>query len=150
MRSAPHFKGGGVVFGPHPRDYNQHLPKKMRRKALLSAISARVADESVVVIEAFAFATPKTREAVALLNTLQLNGVRRLLLVLEDTVDEAVLAFRNLPNVEITTAQMLCTYDVLGAERLLFTRASIARFQELKQQPVGPIRLPIPAEGGVA
>lgn len=150
MRSAPHWKGGGVVFGPHPRDYSQGLPKKMRRKALLSAISSRVTEERVIVIEAFALAAPKTREAVKLLTALGLQDIKRLLIVLEDTVDEAVLAFRNLPNVEITTAQMLGTYAALSAERLLFTRASIERFQELKQQPVGPHRLAIPAEGGAA
>ncbi|HOF87656.1 MAG TPA: 50S ribosomal protein L4 [Armatimonadota bacterium] len=150
MRSAPHWKGGGIAFGPHPRDYDQGLPKKMRRKALLSALSARVADAHVVVVESFGLAAPKTREAVKLLGALGLAGVRRLLVVLDDAGDEAILAFRNLPNVQLTTAQMLCTYDVLCAERLLFTRGSLERFQELKQQPVGPRRLPITAEGGAA
>jgi large subunit ribosomal protein L4 len=150
MRSAPHWKGGGVVFGPHPRDYDQSLPKKMRRKALLSAISSRVTDESVVVVESFGMAAPKTREALKLLKAIGLDSVRRLLIVLDDAADEAILAFRNLPNVQLTTAQMLSTYDVLAAERVLFTRGSIERFQELKQQPVGLRRLPIPAEGGAA
>lgn len=139
MRSAPHWKGGGVVFGPHPRDYSLSFPKKMRRKALLSALSVKAAADKIIVVEDFNIADAKTKQAIALLTALALLD-SKLLVVFDQPTEEAVLAFRNLPNVYLTTVEMLGTYDVLTAENLLFTRSSIERLQELKQQPVGIAR----------
>jgi large subunit ribosomal protein L4 len=151
MRSAPHWKGGGIVFGPHPRSYGQSLNKKMRRQALLCAISSRVADNGIVVVEDFGLSELKTRAAVKLLQTIGLADVKKLLVVLDQYSEDAARPFRNLPQVELTTAAELCTYDVLYADRILFTRASIERFAELKSQPVGPRRLAIDAvQGGAA
>jgi len=141
MRSAPHWKGGGVVFGPHPRDYSQSLPKKMRRAALLSALAVRASEErSILVVDTFAFPELKTRHAVALLRALKIDGLKRVLLVVKESQDAIVRAFRNLPNVDIVSAEMLGTYQVLTASCLLFEQASLARLQELKQQPLGSAR----------
>lgn len=143
MRSAPYYKGGGVVFGPHPRDYSRLLPKKMRRAALLSALTAKAGEEQgIVVVKEFAFSEPKTREAAALLKALKLDDSKRVLLVVRDWEEDerTVRAFRNLPNVNIVTADMLGTYDVLTANSLLFDQASLELLQELKQQPLGVAR----------
>lgn len=147
MRSAPHWKGGGVAFGPTPRDYSLGLNKKMRRKALLSAISAKVADEKVKVVDTFGMSQPKTKDAAALLKALGLDG-KKVLIVLDQITEEIVLSFRNLPRVYMTTVNMLGTYDVLHADTLLFTRAGIEMFQALKQQPFGAARRMMAAQGG--
>lgn len=147
MRSAPHWKGGGIVFGPHPRDYSLSFNKKMRRKALLSALTSKVADGGVIILDTLAFEKPQTKLAAGVLKALKIAEMR-VLLVLDELTESVVLSFRNMPNVGITSADKLGTYDVLLADRLLFTRASILRLQELKQQPVGSARLLVKAQGG--
>jgi large subunit ribosomal protein L4 len=136
MKSAPHWKGGGVVFGPHPRDYSQSLPKKMRRKALLSALSAKIAAGGIIVLDEFPFEQPRTKVAVSTLTALGLADTK-VLVVLAEPTPAILLSFRNLPNVLVTTTDRLGTYDVLLADRLLFSQASLAHLQALKQQPLG-------------
>jgi len=136
MRSAPHWKGGGVVFGPHPRDYSVSLPKKMRRKALLCALSSKMADERVKVVESFPFEKPCTKDAVALLRALGLEN-KKILIVFDDVTEAAVYSFRNLPKVLLTTVEMVGTYDVLSCDFMLITKDGINQLQELKQQPLG-------------
>ena len=87
MKSAPHWKGGGVVFGPHPRDYRQSLNKKMRRKALLSVLSAKAQENAIRVIDAFTFTAPRTRDAAALLQALEIAD-KRVLVVTETLTAE--------------------------------------------------------------
>lgn len=150
MRSAPHWKGGGVVFGPHPRDYALSLPKKMRRKALLSALTTKAAEDGIRVIEAFDFTEAKTKAAVAALRALELQE-KKVLVVLDEMDDTVARCFRNLQNVMVTTAQALGTYTVLNADCLLFTRAGLERLQVLKQQPLGAKRwAQKQVEGGAA
>jgi len=147
MRSAPHWKGGGVVFGPHPRDYSLSFPKKMRRKALLCALSSKVADGGIMIVDALSFEKPQTRTAYGILQALQLNDVR-VLLVLDKMDEQVMLSFRNLPNVHITTSDKVGTYEVLSADRILFTVDAIQLLQELKQQPLGAARLLVQHQGG--
>jgi large subunit ribosomal protein L4 len=150
MRSAPHWKGGGVVFGPHPRDFYKGFPKKMRRKALLSALSSRVSDGSFMVVEDFGITQAKTKEALALLTALNIQE-KKVLVVLDTPTDELVRAFRNLPKVLLTTVESVGTYDVLDAECILTSRTAALRLQEVKQQPFGVDRwVAKQQEGGVA
>ncbi len=121
---APQFKGGGVVFGPHPRDYSQRTPKKMRSLALCSALSARAAEDQVKVIDTFDWATPKTRQAVALLDAMGAEG--KVLVVLGDRDDVAERSLRNLIQVHVTNFGQLSTYDVLWAETVVFTKETLA------------------------
>ena len=139
MRSAPHWKGGGIVFGPHPRDYRQSLPKKMRRRALLSVLSLKAAAQQIFVVQAFDFEHPKTQIAVGLMKALTITD-KKVLLVLDELIEATALSFRNLPNVLITSPEMLGTVDVLSADCLLFSQASLLKLQELKQQPLGAAR----------
>jgi large subunit ribosomal protein L4 len=120
---APHFRGGGAVFGPHPRDYTQRTPKKMKRLALRSALSDRASESQVKVVEAFDWAEPKTKQAVALLAGMEASG--KVLVVLGPGDDTAARSFSNLPQVMLTAPGRLATYDVLWADTLVFTRETV-------------------------
>jgi len=150
MRSAPHWKGGGIVFGPHPRDYRQSLPKKMRRQALLSVLSLKAVAQQIFVVQAFDFEQPKTQIAVGLLKALSLTE-KKVLLVLDEMIENTALSFRNLPNVLISNIERVGTVDVLDADCLLFSQSSLLKLQELKQQPFGAARwLAKQSQGGAA
>jgi len=120
---SPQFIGGGVAHGPKPRDYSQRTPKKMKRLALRSALSARVAEGNVKVVETFDWAEPKTKQALAFLDAL--DAGRKVLLVLgrSDRIPER--SFRNLRGVAIVEPGQLTTYDVLWADTLVFTTDTI-------------------------
>ena len=120
---APQWRGGGVAHGPEPRDYSQRTPKKMRRLALLSALSARAAENAVMVVEAFDWTAPKTRDAVALLAAVGAGG--KTLLVLNSLDEVAGVAFRNLPQIVISEPGHLTAYDVLWARNVIFTTQTV-------------------------
>ena len=120
---SPQFRGGGAVFGPHTRDYRQRTPKKMKRLALYSALSARAAEGQVKVVESFDWAEPKTKQAVGLLKAMEVSG--KALVVLGKGDEVAVRSLGNLPQVVLTGAGRLATYDVLWADTLIFTRETV-------------------------
>jgi large subunit ribosomal protein L4 len=116
---------------------------------LLSALTSKAADNGILVVNAFTFDEPKTSTAVALLKALKIGPTQKVMLVLSVFDENVVLSFRNLPNMLITTADMLGTYDVLSTKYLLFEQASIQRLQELKRQPLGISRwMAKQAQGG--
>ena len=128
-RSAPHYAGGGVVFGPHPRSYEQRLPKRMRRLALQGALTSKLGDGAVKVVEDLAMDAIRTRELVGYLTALQVSGK---VLVVEAGRDERLeLSARNLPGVSIIRADSLNVVDVLDADVLLITRPSIVTMAEV-------------------
>src|SRR5512135_2678822 len=114
-RSAPHYAGGGVVFGPHPRSYEQRLPRKMKRLALRGALTAKLADEAVKVVDDLGPDEIRTRELVSALVALGAGDgrVRRVLLVAPARDEELELSARNLPRVEILLADSLNVVDLL-------------------------------------
>jgi large subunit ribosomal protein L4 len=120
---APHWVGGGVAHGPKPRDYSQRTPKKMKRLALRSALSARASEEAIRVVEPIEWAPAKTKQAVALLGAIGAEG--KTLLVLNHTDEAAHRAFRNLPNVVIAEPGHVTTYDVLWSDRVVFTTSTL-------------------------
>ena len=120
---APHWSGGGVAFGPKPRDYRQKTPKKMIQLALRGALSDRAADGKVVVIDSWNFEVPKTSEAVTALDTLSLEG--RILIVLSRDDEVAFKSFRNLTDVQIILDKELNPYDILCNDWIVFTRATL-------------------------
>jgi len=123
---APQWTGGGVALGPKPRSYRQRTPKKMVKAALRSALSDRFADGRVVVLEdGFGFTEPKTRQAVALLAALDLNG--RVLVVLDREDEVATRAFRNLQGIQMVLVEELNAYDVLCNDWILFTPATLPK-----------------------
>lgn len=120
---SPIWRGGGVAHGPTPRDYSQRTPKKMKRLALYSALSVRAAESAIRVIDSFDWQSPRTKEAVGLLDAIEAGG--KTLLVLGRSDETARRAFRNLPQVWITSPDQLGAYDVLWARLVVFTRQSL-------------------------
>ncbi len=120
---APHWRGGGVAFGPKPRSYRQRTPKKMIQLALRSALSDRAAESKVVVVDSWQFDEPKTKEAKAALTALGLDG--KVLVVLGPDDDTAARSFRNLTNVHVLPASELNAYDVLCSDWVVFTSATL-------------------------
>ena len=132
---APHWRGGGVALGPSPRSYAQRTPKKMVRLALCSALSDRAADGKIVVVDEWSFDAPRTKDAVAALETLDLQG--KVLLVLGDDDDAVWKSFRNLgDSVHCLYTRELNAYDVLVSDYVVFTRATLPGAAEETEKPV--------------
>ena len=128
-RSAPHYKGGGAVFGPHPRSYEQRLPRKMKRLALRGALTAKLGDEAVKVIDTFGLEAVKTRDLVGVLGALEANG--RVLVVAPGRDEKLELSARNLPTVEVILADSLNVVDLLRADLVLIEQPALARMEEV-------------------
>ena len=120
---SPQWRGGGVALGPKPRSYAQRTPKKMKRLALRSALSDRAAQDRVVVIDEWAFEAPRTKDAIAALSSLGVDG--RILLVLADGDVNAAKSFRNLQHVHVMHASELNTYDVLVSDWVVFSKQTV-------------------------
>ena len=127
--SAPHYRGGGVVFGPHPRSYEQRLPRKMKRLALRGALTAKFGDEAIKVIDTFGLEAIKTKDLAGVLRALEASG--RVLVVSPARDEKLVLSARNLPTVEIILADSLNVVDLLKADLVLIEQPSLARMQEV-------------------
>ncbi len=133
-RVAPHYRGGGVVFGPHPRSYEQKLPKKMRRLALRSALTAKLNDDAIRVVDAFAMADePKTRAFAAVLSALNAgDGHEKRVLVVAPAKDEPLLrSAANLPSVTVILADSLNVVDLLNADAIVIEQPALARIEEV-------------------
>jgi large subunit ribosomal protein L4 len=129
---SPLFRGGARIFGPQPRDYNFKLNKKLKRLARKSALSYKVKDNGLTVLEDFTFDTPKTKHFTELLKNLQLTGKKTLLVM--PTVDEnVVLSSRNLKRVRVVKASDLNTYEILDATQLVITESSVKEIEKIHQ-----------------
>jgi large subunit ribosomal protein L4 len=126
---APQFAHGGVVFGPHPRSYRKALPKKMRRGALKSALSARLADGAVVVVDEIKLDKISTKQMAAFLDSVEAFG--RTLVVLEDITDEVRLSTRNIPGVELRLSPAISVREVLNADMIVMTRSAVGKLEEV-------------------
>ena len=124
---APQWTGGGVVFGPTPRDHSLRVNKKEKVLALRSALTDRRAGDNLVVLDSLDFDEPKTSRAVELIDTLELAG-RKLLFVVDGLEEAAIKSLRNLQTVHIVTFDQLNTYDVLASDAVVFTRESLDAF----------------------
>lgn len=120
---SPQWRKGGVAHGPKPRSYAQRTPKKMKRLALRSALSARASESAIAVIDRFDWEAPKTKQAVALLDAIGVDG--KVLVVAGRGDETAVKSFRNLPDVAIAHPGHVTTYDVLRSSVVLFTTETL-------------------------
>lgn len=121
---APHRKGGGVAHGPHPRDYTQQMPKKMRRLAVRSALSAKFASNELRFVDVLAFEVPRTKDMIATLAALNVNAGSTLIVL--DKKNEALQqSARNLPNVKTLTAHYLNVIDLLRFDTVLIARPAV-------------------------
>jgi large subunit ribosomal protein L4 len=126
---APHYKGGGAVFGPHPRSYEQRLPRKMKRLALRGALTAKLGDEAIRVIDSFGLEAIKTSELVGVLAALKADG--RVLVIAPGRDERLELSSRNLPTVEVILADSLNVVDLLNADVVLIEQPALARMEEV-------------------
>ncbi|MBF6605542.1 MAG: 50S ribosomal protein L4 [Chloroflexi bacterium] len=127
--SAPHYRGGGVVFGPHPRSYAQRLPRKMKRLALRGALTAKFGADAVRVIDTFGLEAPRTRDFVGVLAALGASG--RVLVVAPGRNERLELSSRNVPTVEVILADSLNVVDLLKADLVLIEQPALARMTEV-------------------
>ncbi|MCX6306741.1 MAG: 50S ribosomal protein L4 [Bacteroidetes bacterium] len=129
---SPLFRGGARVFGPHPRDYSFKLNKKLKRLARKSALSYKLKDNHLTILEDFTFDTPKTKNFTELLKNLQLTG-KKTLLVIAKFEENVLLSSRNLKRVKVVNAADLNTYEILDATQLLITAGSIKEIEKIHQ-----------------
>ncbi len=122
---APIFVGGGIVFGPKPRKVRLILPKKMRRSALISALSSKASDKNVLGLTGLEKITGKTKEILKLISSITEKKQRSTLIVTADKMDNIVRAARNIPNINVLPAGGLNAYEVLKHEILLLTKETI-------------------------
>lgn len=124
---APIFVGGGIVFGPQPRKVRLELPKKMKKAALLSALSAKLADKSVLGLTGIEKASGKTKQLTQLLKKIK---VRNALIISAEKTDNVVRAARNIPDVDVLPVDLINAYEVLRYEMLLFTKEAVERLKQ--------------------
>ena len=127
--TAPHYRGGGVVFGPHPRSYEQKLPRKMKRNALRGALTSKLGDEAIRVIDTFGLEAIKTQDVVGVLAALNATG--RVLVVAPSADEKLRLSARNLPTVVVILADSLNVVDVLNADTVVIEQPALARMEEV-------------------
>jgi large subunit ribosomal protein L4 len=124
---SPLWRGGGVVFGPKPRDFGKKVSKGTRQLALRKALSERLRAGDVVLIDDLKLSSPKTKDFVGVLTALELKGSA--LIVSQKADKNLELASRNVPNVAVTTSETLNTYDVLRSDKLVFTRGAFEQVE---------------------
>jgi large subunit ribosomal protein L4 len=126
---APQWVGGGTVFGPTPRSYSFKLPKKVRRLAIKSALSSKVIDNDIIVLDQLSLAAPKTKEFSAILNSLKV--ARKALVVTANYEDNVALSARNIPGVKCVAAEGINVLDVLRHDKLIITKEAALKVQEV-------------------
>ena len=125
---SPQWTGGGVVFAPKPRDYSFKMNKKEKKLALLSALTSKVADNKIVVLDEFKLDEIKTKKFAEVMNNLK---VSKALVVLEGENKNVVLSGRNIPTVKVSATNEINTYDVLKYDTLVVTKAAVEKLQEV-------------------
>jgi large subunit ribosomal protein L4 len=127
---APHYAGGGVVFGPHPRSYAQRLPRQMKRLALCGALTAKLADGAIRVVDDLGLKAPKTRD---LFGVMDLLGIAegRVLIVAPGSDETLVLSARNMPRVEVIRADSLNVLALMNADAVVIEQPALSRMEEV-------------------
>ncbi|KGR79740.1 50S ribosomal protein L4 [Ureibacillus manganicus] len=126
---SPQWRGGGIVFGPTPRSYAYKLPKKVRRLALKSALSAKVVEQNFLVLDALQLDAPKTKDFKAILGNL--NIAKKALFVTAELDENVALSARNIPGVTVLTASGINVLDLVGHEKVVFTKAAVEKVEEV-------------------
>ncbi|MED0714145.1 50S ribosomal protein L4 [Aeribacillus composti] len=126
---SPQWRGGGTVFGPTPRTYAYKLPKKVRRLAIKSALSSKVQENNIVVLEDLVLEAPKTKEMAGILKGLSVE--RKALIVTGDENENVILSARNIPGVTVVTANGINVLDVLSHDKLVITKAAVEKVEEV-------------------
>ena len=128
-RKSPLLKGGGVAHGPHPRSYRQRLPKKMRRQALRVALSEKIRDEALIILDSLILTTPKSSVIKDMVNAFELKG--RTLIVIGSTDQNVVKSVNNIPGVEVQAAALMNPLDTVSTPNLIITQEALAAIDSL-------------------
>jgi large subunit ribosomal protein L4 len=128
-RRSPLLRGGGVIFGPHPRSYRQRMPKKMRRLALKCVLSAKAQDEELIIVDQFQLTQPKTAEMSQILKALGVNSSA--LIVTSESENNVIMSARNLPKTKTLPAAMLNVIDILSHKFLVITVAGVRHTEQI-------------------
>ncbi|WP_338752611.1 50S ribosomal protein L4 [Bacillus sp. FJAT-52991] len=126
---SPQWRGGGAVFGPVPRSYSYKLPKKVRRLAIKSALSSKVAEQNILVLEALTLDAPKTKEFASVLKNLSVDT--KALIVTESLNENVALSARNIPGVTVVEANGISVLDLVGHDKLIMTKAAVEKVEEV-------------------
>ncbi len=126
---APHWRHGGIVFGPHPRSYDKKMNRKERRLALKSALSYKVIDKELIVVDNFNLESNKTKDAIKVLENLKAN--KNVLIVVDELTENMILATRNLNNIILLQADEINTLDVISADNMIITEAAVKKIEEV-------------------
>ena len=126
---APHWRHGGVVFGPHPRDYDKKMNRKERRLALKSALAYKAIDNELVVVDSFKLESAKTKEVVSVLENLKVS--KNVLIVVDELDENMVLATRNLNNVILLEANEINVLDIISSDYMIVTEKAIKMIEEV-------------------
>jgi large subunit ribosomal protein L4 len=128
-RVSPNHVGGGIVFAPKPRDYGYKIPKKVKRLAIKSALSAKLRDGEIIVVESLAFGEPKTKDMIAFLG--DVNAERKALIVTAAKDENVVRSASNIPGVETTHTGTLNVYDILNHISFIVTKDAVNKIEEV-------------------
>ena len=129
---ATQWRGGGIVFGPTPRDYKKKMNKKESRLALLSALSYKLKGSELIAVDSLALETPKTKDFIEMLNNLKLND-KKVLLVTSELEDNLLLASRNLQEILVLANDEINTLDIVNADYMVVTEDAISKIEEVLQ-----------------
>lgn len=125
---SPINEGGGVIFAPKPRSYESKINKKVRKGALLSALSSKLAGGDMIIVEELKLQAPKTKEMIKILNNLEADNA---LIVTADKDEVVIRAASNIPNVETIPAAILNVYDILNHNKIIITKDAVAKIEEV-------------------
>lgn len=125
---APQWRGGGIVFAPKPRNYSFKMNKKEKRIALLSALTSRVQENKIIVLDDIKFEAIKTKQFASVMNNLKLN---KALVVLNDNDQNVILSARNIPTVKVSLTNTINVYDILKYDTLVVTKAAVETIEEV-------------------
>lgn len=125
---SPQWVGGGVVFAPKPRDYRVSIPKSMKRVAMKSVLSSKVAEKEMIILDQLSFETPKTKNAVEMLNAL---SAKKALIVVSSSDEVVYKSVRNIENTAVVPVNNLNVYDILRFDNLIITKDAIAKIEEV-------------------
>jgi large subunit ribosomal protein L4 len=125
---APHYVGGGVVFGPSPRSYQYKVNKKVRRLALRMALSEKLRENNLILIEDISLESRKTKEMVSVLENVKADG--KVMVILGDVNETLMVAGRNIPNVEMDLYNHISVYDILNVDKIVVTKDALEKIEE--------------------
>ena len=123
-----HWYHGGIVFGPHPRTYGKKMNRKERVLALKSALSYKVQENEIIILDELNVKTPKTKDMIKLLN--DIKAPKKTLIVVDELTDNLILATRNIPKVELLEVSEINVLDIIGADGLVITKKAVEMIEE--------------------